>query len=227
MWWWWLFVWQPPFGTELQKKGEPYEGILLIESGSIGSGGSGADEPVETGACWGSLGILPAPLSLFANHGVVAYRLPRKAALHAVLAVLYAVAVLATSVDKCVAALSGSGRIDQSNSYNLTLLLCLVGVFAAAFAYAAVRRLQAVRTVVHEGAQMPWMNDGAGTERAAAVMATVHGALEERRGAEGERLYRLRGTHWNEEGNRLAASELAAFLLAPGGMLETTAWRAR
>ena len=111
--------------------------------------------------------------------------LPRKVALHAMLLVLYAVAVLVLSVTKCVAALS-SGSSSQSNSYNLALLLCLMGAFAAAFAFAAVRRLQAVHTVVHEGAQMPWMNDGAGTEQAAAVTAAVHSALEERLGSRDE-----------------------------------------
>lgn len=127
-----LEVLRPPPGTELQRRGEPSEGILLLEAGTLlkgtpwgassrrpaqmnaaaqvgiggvcGAGllgvrrGSGAsldssieslagarriqdDAPVEPGECVGSLGADPSPTSLYAHVGVVAVRLPRKAAL--------------------------------------------------------------------------------------------------------------------------------------------------
>jgi len=111
---------RPAPGTELQRRGEPSEGIVLLESGTllkgtpwgtassrrsprattadVGVGVCGVgivgfrrgppattaaddDAPVQPGATVGSLSTDPAQDSLFAHVGVVAYRLPRRAAL--------------------------------------------------------------------------------------------------------------------------------------------------
>ena len=125
-----LEVVRPAPGTELQRRGEPSDGIWLLESGTLlkgtpwgasssrrssvhgsaplGVGGvcgagivgvrrggltnqtdssespqaaSGEEAPVQAGTAIGTLGAGPSPTSLFAHVGVMAYRLPRRAAL--------------------------------------------------------------------------------------------------------------------------------------------------
>ena len=123
-------VLRPPPGTELQRRGEPSEGILLLEAGTLLKGtpwgnapsrraptnassveavgvcgvgivgvrrgacltperssanpvntATGDEEPMQPGMTIGALGSGPSPTSLFAHVGVVAYRLPRRAAM--------------------------------------------------------------------------------------------------------------------------------------------------
>ena len=76
--------------------------------------------------------------------------------------------------------------MGRSNSYNVVLLLCLAASLLTAYAGGAVLRMQAVRKIVHDGTQMPWMNGGAGVEQAAAVTAAINEALEEQRLVEGD-----------------------------------------